>query len=185
MGLDMYLYAEQYVSGYDFQPEERSAKYKALVELFGAAGVVDENTPSAFAKFTVGYWRKANAIHQWFVDNVQNGVDDCGNYYVGREQLLDLRETCKAVLNSLELEDGKVYAGRSYKDGKVEDHYVEGKVATNDEVAKELLPAQDGFFFGGTDYDEWYAQCLQDTADIIDRVLDLGTEWDFEYHSSW
>jgi len=24
-----------------------------------------------------------------------------------------------------------------------------------------------------------------DRADIIDRVLDLGTEWDFEYHSSW
>ena len=26
----------------------------------------------------VGYWRKANAIHGWFVRNVQNGKDDCG-----------------------------------------------------------------------------------------------------------
>lgn len=25
----------------------------------------------------VAYWRKANAVHRWFVNNVQGGVDDC------------------------------------------------------------------------------------------------------------
>ena len=25
----------------------------------------------------VGYWRKANQIHNWFVENVQDGEDDC------------------------------------------------------------------------------------------------------------
>ena len=35
----------------------------------------------------VGYWRKANQIHKWFVDNVQGGEDDCSPYPVTRDQL--------------------------------------------------------------------------------------------------
>ena len=46
----------------------------------------------------IGYWRKANQIHNWFVNNVQNGNDNCGTYYVGVEQLEELSENCKAVL---------------------------------------------------------------------------------------
>ena len=46
----------------------------------------------------VGYWRKANAIHGWFVENVQNGVDDCGEYVVSLDQLKALKGLCEAVL---------------------------------------------------------------------------------------
>lgn len=48
----------------------------------------------------IGYWRKANQIHKWFVDNVQDGVDDCGEYKVTKEQLIELRNRCEAVLNN-------------------------------------------------------------------------------------
>jgi hypothetical protein len=44
-------------------------------------------------------WRKANAIHKWFVDNVQNGVDDCGQYKVTKEQLIQLHNVCNDILN--------------------------------------------------------------------------------------
>ena len=44
------------------------------------------------------YWRKANQIHRWFVQNVQNGEDDCGEYCVTREQLEELLQTCTQVL---------------------------------------------------------------------------------------
>ena len=47
----------------------------------------------------VGYWRKANAIHRWFVKNVQNGTDDCGTYVVSQEQLEELKALCEDVLN--------------------------------------------------------------------------------------
>ena len=47
----------------------------------------------------VGYWRKDNHIHQWFVDNVQEGVDDCGKYWVPKEDLMKLKHTCKEVLS--------------------------------------------------------------------------------------
>lgn len=33
----------------------------------------------------VGYWRKANAIHAWFVKNVQGGVDNCQSHEVSKE----------------------------------------------------------------------------------------------------
>jgi hypothetical protein len=51
--------------------------------------------------------------------------------------------------------------------------------------AEELLPTQRGFFFGGTDYDEYYLADLENTITIIDRALSLHDQWDFLYHSSW
>lgn len=47
------------------------------------------------------YWRKANAIHKWFVDHVQDGVDDCGEYSVTLDQLRELVKTCKIVLKDM------------------------------------------------------------------------------------
>lgn len=44
------------------------------------------------------YWRKANAIHRWFVENVQENIDNCARYYVSREQLMCLLNTCRIVL---------------------------------------------------------------------------------------
>jgi hypothetical protein len=47
----------------------------------------------------VAQWRKANAIHGWFVENVQDGEDECKKTYVGREQLEQLLDLCKQVLD--------------------------------------------------------------------------------------
>ena len=47
----------------------------------------------------VAYWRKANAIHNWFVDAVQGGKDDCDRYPVTRDQLKALISDCKSVLD--------------------------------------------------------------------------------------
>jgi len=54
---------------------------------------IEEITESAM------YWRKANHIHKWFVENVQNGEDDCGTYPVSLDQLKDLRDLCEEVIN--------------------------------------------------------------------------------------
>lgn len=48
----------------------------------------------------IGYWRKANAIHNWFVYNCQDGVDDCKEYFVSIEQIKILHDTCiKSIKN--------------------------------------------------------------------------------------
>lgn len=55
------------------------------------------------------------------------------------------------------------------------------------EIAEKVLPTQAGFFFGSTEYDEWYYEDIKSTIDILEKVL---AETDFEnyqitYHSSW
>jgi hypothetical protein len=104
----------------------------------------------------IAYWRKANQIHHWFVYNVQDCVDDCGEYKVTKNQLIKLHNTCNEVLN---------------------DH----------SLAKSLLPTKSGFFFGGTDYDEWYYNDLRNTVQIIDEILEYKSDCldDLYYSSSW
>ena len=54
--------------------------------------------PVKFVEVEAGYWRKANQIHKWFVDNVQRGEDNCRPHGVDREQLAELRQLCLDVL---------------------------------------------------------------------------------------
>lgn len=89
MGLDMYLHARRYLS--EYQPEE-----KALAE--EVSKVV--GSPKArvnYVTLEACYWRKANQIHNWFVENVQGGEDDCREYWVSREQLQELLNLCLEV----------------------------------------------------------------------------------------
>ena len=51
----------------------------------------------------IASWRKANAVHKWFVDNIQDGVDDCGEYKVTKEHLIQLHNTCNDILNDVNL----------------------------------------------------------------------------------
>ena len=46
----------------------------------------------------IAYWRKANNIHKWFVDNVQHGEDDCGTYDVSIKRLKELRDNCETAI---------------------------------------------------------------------------------------
>ena len=49
-----------------------------------------------------------------------------------------------------------------------------------------LLPPQEGFFFGGTDIDEWYWQDIKDTIKKLKRVLvPEMSKLSFYYTSSW
>lgn len=118
----------------------------------------------------VGYWRKANEIHNWFVKNVQDGEDDCDYHNeCTREILEDLLHTCKIVLDS---------CATTYRDGQV---------VIDSSVAEELLPRCRGFFFGGDGYDEYYVSDVVDTIKILEEVLattDFETQMVF-YVSSW
>jgi hypothetical protein len=154
MGLDMYLSARKYMSKY-FDPAD-SDKIASINDLFGVDGDEENDYGAQEVIFKVAYWRKANAIHQWFVDNVQDGEDDCGEYRVSREQLDSLMKLCQDIL----------------KDEK---------------LARELLPTKSGFFFGSTEYDDWYMGDVDHTAQRIGKILaDPAFEKaDFYYQSSW
>ena len=77
MGLDMYLKASKYVSGYNHNDAKEKREYANLLQAFGLKKTPCENTPSGSLELTVAYWRKANAIHAWFVNELADGKDEC------------------------------------------------------------------------------------------------------------
>ncbi len=164
MGLDMYLMKKK--KGVKINYEEESYESWKSRQLM--------------------YWRKANHIHKWFVDNVQDNNDDCGYYTVSKSKLIELRDTCNKILNSVKL----IPTGRTYKVwdinlGKEVDE--PEMIVSDDLLCEELLPTQDGFFFGSTNYDDYYYESVKYTRDGINKLLtELDfDEYDVEYSSSW
>lgn len=136
----------------------------------------------------VGYWRKANEIHNWFVENVQDGDDDCNYHYeVTKEILEELLDICKTVLDSCELVEAQIENGMTFKNGEMVPTMEDGYIIKDPSVAMELLPTQSGFFFGSTSYNQWYIDDIKKTIDIITKALET-TDFDKEmiyYVSSW
>ena len=89
MGLDMYLTGKKYLS------EFREGEAEIAEAMRAVSG---SPFPIKVIEGEAGYWRKANAVHQWFVRKVQEGEDDCNEYDVGREDLEELLSVCRAVL---------------------------------------------------------------------------------------
>ena len=87
MGLDMYLTGRRGIAGKWMQEPQEDLLRQAVSK---ATGFNEEKIKGIELDLT--YWRKANAVHKWFVDNCQNGVDDCERYYVSRKQLKELQD---------------------------------------------------------------------------------------------
>lgn len=166
MGLDMSLYKIEKVDGYSFEEllefdeqlsEDVTKLPKAIQDIIKTIVSYSYGDTYRSLSESVGYWRKANQVHNWFVQNVQSGVDDCECYIVPKEQLEELHTTVIKIL------------------------------ALGVNVAQEVLPTTDGFYFGGRDYDEYYFADIKETKRILEEVLE---ETDFEkeyiyYSSSW
>lgn len=149
----------------------------------------DKNDTCAYETiFTeIAYWRKANEIHNYFVEYAQHGVDDCGTYDVSKKQLEDLLYKCKEVKRIAVLEKSKVVNGYTFQNGKEIPMYEDGEVIANEDEVAAILPTRSGFFFGSTDYDKYYMEDINYTIDVLERVL-AETDFDTEavcYHSSW
>lgn len=150
MGLDMYLHAKRYLWSFSNEGDD-----KTIAKGIQTVANIPDDFEVQEIKIKAGYWRKANQIHRWFVQNVQDGKDDCGNYYVDRQSLIDLRDLCKKVLENKELaptelptESGFFFGSKEY-----DDWYYQDLTETIEIVDKALTLDQ--------------------------------RQWDFEYHSSW
>tara|TARA_R110000868_G_scaffold141839_2_gene358725 strand:- start:1050 stop:1493 length:444 start_codon:yes stop_codon:yes gene_type:complete len=119
MGLDMYLTAKRYISDYD---DSGKALRDHLEDLKVNGMTVKE------LSYEAGYWRKANHIHKWFVDNVQGGVDNCAEYLVSVADLEKLLALVNEVLTHtkkakelLPTSNGFFFGSDLYNDGYYED----------------------------------------------------------------
>ena len=106
MGLDQYLYVEKHVSrknydkkvgdGYDFANNEA---FDEIISILNAENAIDKDEWTGLTvKIPVGYWRKANAIHGWVVNNCGGGVDECQEITISRIHAEALVDICKIVL---------------------------------------------------------------------------------------
>jgi hypothetical protein len=158
MGLDMYLEVRRTLRTYEWDDQYEKVENQfgqSLVSLAGMEHLAGQENASVSIEVNAIYWRKVNSIHQWFVDNIGKGVDECQRMYVKRKDLEDLRDLVKDTL---------IHRNK----------------------ASVTLPTQGGFFFGSTEYDEYYWSDLEYTAKELDRVLANAKESDdFFYQASW
>ena len=175
MGLDMYFEGTFSTRAFTERSLDKTEvaldpSFESLLESIGF-----EDAPKEFTNWNyysvnipIAYWRKVNCIHNWFVENVQGGDDNCERHWVSRENLEDFLETINTILAV------KTPVARRTK-------------------AEELLPTDiEGCFFGSEDYDDWYYQDLKRTKSILEKVFDYeenaeaGKCFDnFYYQSSW
>jgi hypothetical protein len=150
MGLDMYLSKKTYVKYWEHNGDDN---YEVTVTKGGKP--VDGIQPKRvkYIEEEIGYWRKANQIHRWFVDNIQGGKDDCGEYYVDSEKLKELLDICRSVSIDHSLAEkllptgsGFFFGGTSY------DEWYFADINNTIEILEEALNENsgDGFYYSSS-----------------------------------
>jgi len=94
----MYLSKRTYVKNWEHMGPDR--QNKITVKTGGKSNRSIKTNRVSYIIEEVMYWRKANAIHAWFVENVQEGVDDCKEYWVGVEKIQELIDLCTKVVET-------------------------------------------------------------------------------------
>lgn len=164
MGLDMYLKKHRYFSSLHRVEEDGRPKYKRfksgtvtitrtteddkeIKEVFP----IENPDESLSLEMTVLYWRKANAIHKWFVDNIQDGEDNCDEYSVDVTQLEELLKLCKKVKDNpkdapelLPTCDGFFFGETEYDKSYMDD--IEYTIKSLERVIKENEDSVDSWF---------------------------------------
>lgn len=158
MGLDMYLNERH--REYVYEPKRKQLVAEAFPNIYLGS---EDSGVSVTLDTEVMYWRKANAIHKWFVENVQNGVDDCGEYPVSIEQLMSLKDTCKRVIDDRSNGGDLLPTGSGFFFGSIEydEWYFDTVERTYNELSNLLIDHAVGKL----------------KEDVHDR--------EFYYHSSW
>jgi hypothetical protein len=149
MGLDMYLKADRHLSKYDEEDTD-------IATTIGALTVKNPTYRVTSVSVMVMQWRKANAIHNWFVKNVQFGNDNCATYNVCIDDLEQFYKICCRVLQNETL------------------------------AQELLPPVEGFFFGSQNIDPAYLAdleETVEIVGDFLQR--DDLNKWDFTYRSSW
>lgn len=138
MGLDMYLSAKRYLSKYSEGADAQ--KIEQINDVFGLVGDEEGDYGTKEVSFRVGYWRKANAIHAWFVKNCQEDVDDCREAWVSREQLTELSDICSQIILKPKLANELLppQSGFFFGSTEVDEWYIQDLKYTVERIQKIL-----------------------------------------------
>lgn len=163
MGLDMYMSIRKYesLSSYDENFKEKvSGFYPPELQAFQQKNS-ERNFLSKETEYQVGYWRKANAIHNWFVENCADGKDECQPIHVNKDELQELLDTCQKVLKDhskaeelLPTQSGFFFGSTDY----------------------------DGWYFEDLQYT---VELLTDILEFLSQEHPKGIYYDVVYQASW
>lgn len=237
MGLDMNIYKRKCVSDNWKVAHEKGEKVKRV-----------------FEETDMLYLRKANQIHNYFVEKFGSGEDNCQEIDISIDDIKELKKLCEQIISKTKLVDGYLdggWGGTSFEpdkkikmlvrkskgygfedggekpakelkvgdlfsssmtdtganvvreinvmdDGRITIHYgceYVGKKMANSTLARDLLPTQAGFFFGSTEYDEYYIDDLKEYVRQADEIVEDYereiangvNEYDIDYYylASW
>lgn len=182
MGLDMYLSKKTYVKRWSHNEPEN--QFDVSVKKGGVTYPNVKPERISYVTEEVMYWRKANQIHGWFVNNTSEITPDV-QYRLERSDLEDLLKVCKEVLEILNTAPKtKTQVVGGWKGG--EEYMVDVEVYDNTEKILELLPPTQGFFFGSGEIDDWYKQQIEETITTLEEELSSEDEYsEYEYYASW
>lgn len=186
MGLDMYLYKKSYVKNWEHNPADQ--KHSVSVTLGGSPRKDIKPERICFIEEEVAYWRKFNALHKYFVDNLGGGHDDCQEIYVGINDLKDLLEVLNQVKEILNNSEKVINTTVGWKGEPVEYE----TYACDDEI-NDIFPPTEGFFFGSTDIDKYFKRNVEDTIEVVTALISEyeesidtpGVSFSFYYRASW
>lgn len=144
------IYAERY---FHFVEQIRpiiAGNYDWVIQPYCSDGVLglptlekllDDEVKNYYEPYNA-YFRKVNFLFAYF----QNKGKLIDEYYafVDKEDVDDIIDRCKEIIRAKEKGDNL------------------DEAETPEELAASLLPTQSGFFFGGTDYDEYYFWDVKD-----------------------
>ena len=130
----MYLSARKYVEKLDWKllhdnidldyAAATLPQWNKVVDAAEMSDIPNENDIYGVSvSVNCAYWRKANQIHKWFVDNVQDGNDNCGEYYVSHDQLKELLTTCRQALFHKDPKELMPQAGFFFGSYDIDEYY--------------------------------------------------------------
>ena len=205
MGLDMFLNrSERGHRKADGSVSKDFSDYDS--DEFGVSNSITTTT-------NVGYWRKANQIHRWFVENLGGGTDDCTEIPVSLDDIKGLRDICLGLIGKLDgmkltVPDKQIKTWRKLYKGNLRKFKSSITISQDNldllrsltdlwelqpegrDICANTLPTQDGFFFGSTNYGGSYIADIANTILMLNRVIsrDEGEKdynVSFTYRASW
>ena len=162
MGLDSYLYKKTYVENWEHTPKDR--RYSVSVKKGGLKCNIKPKRVCYIIE-QIGYWRKFNALHNYIVNTFASGEDNCQQISLDED---DLRN----ILNTLQ-------EAKYILDSDASDELKSDKLS-------DVFPTAEGFFFGSTAFDDYYAENVAYTISVLTDLLEEDGDYpDFYYQASW
>lgn len=143
---------------------------------------ISKNNISNHINSECAYWRKFNALHNWFVNNYDDaGNDDCARHVVSIDKVRELVDILTKIDDICPV---KKFADETWE---ADDKKCKATAELNKDVV-ELLETCDGFFFGSTEYDAYYFYEVRQTLKLMKKLLrdvDAGKVTEIAYRASW